>query len=401
MIYACRWLLPIERAPLERAWIEVQSGVIRRFGTGAPPAPAVDLGDVALLPGLVNVHTHLELSWMAGRVPPAASMAEWVATLLEVRGAGAPGGPGAEARAVRRALAAMHASGTVLVGDVSNTLTTALAIARAGLGGVVFHELLGFNAADPALLVSDALRRVDEAAAELPKTAVIRFVLAAHAPYSVSPGLFREIAARRAEGPLTVHVGESSEEIEFLRAGTGPFRALLDKIGVWNPSWSVPGTGPVDYLASVGYLEPGLLAVHAVHLRDDELERLRVSGATVVTCPRSNLWVGAGMPRVSRFYASGVPVAIGTDSLASVGTLNMFDELAEMRRIAPDVTAATLLESATRVGADALGFGATHGTIAPGRSAALIMVAVAPDVTDVEEYLVSGVAPGDVRHLPP
>jgi cytosine/adenosine deaminase-related metal-dependent hydrolase len=294
----------------------------------------------------------------------------------------------------------MRATGTVLVGDISNALTSAAAMAHIGMAGVVFHELLGFNAADPALLVAEALERI-AALQVLPSIAgsSIHFAVAAHAPYSVSPGLFREIAARRTAEPLTVHLGESPEEIEFLRAGTGPIRSLLETLGVWNSSWVAPRTGPVDYLAAVGYLQPGLLAVHAVHLRDDELEHLRMSGATVVTCPRSNLWVGAGMPRISHFYASGVPVAIGTDSLASVGTLNMFDELAEMRRIAPDVTAAALLESATRVGAEALGFGATHGTIAAGKSAALVTVDVTPGVTDVEEYLVSGVAADAVRRL--
>jgi cytosine/adenosine deaminase-related metal-dependent hydrolase len=133
------------------------------------------------------------------------------------------------------------------------------------------------------------------------------------------------------------------------------------------------------------------LAVHAVHVSEDALVRLREAGAIVVTCPRSNAWVGAGLPRVSRFYASGVPVAIGTDSLASVASLNVFDELAELRRIAPDVAAASLIESATLTGARALGFDHVYGTLTPGKRAAFVAVAVPAGVTDVEEYLVSGV----------
>jgi cytosine/adenosine deaminase-related metal-dependent hydrolase len=107
--------------------------------------------------------------------------------------------------------------------------------------------------------------------------------------------------------------------------------------------------------------------------------------------------VGAGIPPLGRFYASGVPVAIGTDSLASAPTLSVFDELAAMRRLAPDVAPGALLDSATRVGAEALGFGRDYGTIAPGRRAALIAVRVPPDVGDVEEYLVGGVPPADIR----
>jgi cytosine/adenosine deaminase-related metal-dependent hydrolase len=143
-----------------------------------------------------------------------------------------------------------------------------------------------------------------------------------------------------------------------------------------------------------------MLAVHAVHLEDASLEKLRDAGAVVITCPRSSAWVGAGLPRVSHFYNLGVPVAVGTDSLASAPTLNLFDEMAELRRIAPDVSAASILESATRIGAEALGFGAEFGTIEPGKRAALIAVDLPANVDDVEEYLVSGLPPGAVRRLP-
>lgn len=401
MIYACRWLIPIDRPPVERGWIEIDGGRIRRLGQGTPPGPAEDLGEAAILPGLVNAHTHLELSWMAGLVPPAVSMDEWIQALMRLRRTGVPGGATAERQAMQRAAAAMRASGTVLAGDISNTLRTPPVLAEAGIGGVVFHELIGFGVVDPALVVREAGQRVAASRQALGRPAVpLRVTLAAHAPYSVSPGLFREIASRAHADPLTVHLGESAEEIEFLRTGRGPIRAMLDRIGAWNDAWVAPATGPVDYLAAVGYLEPGLLAVHCGHLTDAELERLRRARATVVTCPRSNLWVGAGMPRVSHFYASGVPVAVGTDSLASVATLNLFDELAEIRRIAPDVAAASLLESATRVGAEALGFGAAYGTLAPGKAAALVAVEVPPEATDVEEYLVSGVPADAVRRLP-
>ena len=132
---------------------------------------------------------------------------------------------------------------------------------------------------------------------------------------------------------------------------------------------------------------------------DDELSRLARAGASVVACPRSNRWTGAGEPPIERFYASGVRVAIGTDSLASVADLNLFAELAEMRRLAPGFPAARLLDSATRAGAIALGFGAELGTIEPGKHAQLLAVHVPDRVTDVEEYLVNGVEPRDMRWL--
>ena len=394
-------MLPIDRPPIENGWVEVANGRILAVGNGRPPRTPRDLGDVALLPGLVNAHTHLELSWMAGRVPPAGTMDEWIRTLMRVRRDGAPGGAAAEGDAVIAAARSMRATGTVLVGDISNTLTTAGALREADLGGVVFHELIGFSVATPADLVRDAWRRVDEWDARLTTAAAaargdttsapIGFSVVAHAPYSVSPALFGEIARSARTAPLAVHLGESSEEVEFLRTGRGPIRDMLEALGIWTDAWRVPACDPVQYLAEVGYLRPGVIVVHAVHLTDHGLERLRQAGAVVVTCPRSNEWVGAGPPRLSHFYAAGVPVAVGTDSLASSSSLNMFEELSEMRRIAPEVAAASILESATRVGARALGLGRDYGTIAAGKRAALISVEVPRGITDVEEYLVGDV----------
>jgi cytosine/adenosine deaminase-related metal-dependent hydrolase len=303
---------------------------------------------------------------------------------------------------MRRAAARMRQTGTVLVGDISNTLATPALLREARLGGVVFHELLGFDVADPALLVDEAWARVDETLAALPNhedAPALTGSVVAHAPYSVSPRFFEAIARHARGGPLTVHLGESSDELEFLRSGLGAFRRLLEDLNVWTDAWEPPQSDPVTYMESVGYLRSGLLAVHAVKLHDDNLVKLAQAGGYVVTCPRSNMWVGAGMPRVSHLYASGVPVAIGTDSLASAPSVDMFDELAELRRIAPDVTAASLLESATRIGAEALGFGGAYGTITPGKAAALVSVDVPAGVADVEEYLVSGVSSGAVRRL--
>ena len=142
-----------------------------------------------------------------------------------------------------------------------------------------------------------------------------------------------------------------------------------------------------------------LLAIHGVQLTDVELARLAAAGATLVACPRSNVWTGAGAPPIARFYASGVRVAVGTDSLASVDDLNVFSELAAMRAMAPGVPAARLLESATRVGAAALDFGRELGAIAPGMRAELIAVRVPEGVEDVEEYLVGGIRAGDISWL--
>jgi len=419
-ILRARWVLPIDAPPIKDAWVEYEHGRVVRFGSGPPPGPAVDLGesggDTALMPGLVNAHTHLELSWLAGRVPPATSMIEWIQKLLMERGSGPPGGAaGVKAKqAVADAVTAVRASGTALVGEVTNTLGTAALLESAHIGGMLFHELIGFMVADPGAFVRGAWSRISEVEQREqrrqwlqnagtgrlqvapPETQLSRRgSVVAHAPYSVSPALFGEIARRRGDAPLSVHLGESPEEIEFLHTGHGPFRVFLEELGVWDPAWRPPACDPVEYLQRLGYLHEGCLVVHGVHLTQRDLALLREKNSVVVTCPRSNVWVGVGLPPVTRFYDEGLRVAIGTDSLASASSLSMFDELAELRRIAPEVEAARLLESATKIGAEALGF-PDFGSIRPGQRAVFAAVRIPPGTKDVEEHLVSGVKAGDI-----
>ena len=149
----------------------------------------------------------------------------------------------------------------------------------------------------------------------------------------------------------------------------------------------------------MGWLREGLVAVHGVQLTDPELRRLADSGAFLVTCPRSNAWTGVGHPPVERFLQAGVRLAVGTDSLASVPDLNLFSELALMRRLAPSAPARRLLACATLHGAEALGFDDELGAIAPGRRADLIGVRIPPGVDDVEEYLLGGVTADRIVRL--
>jgi cytosine/adenosine deaminase-related metal-dependent hydrolase len=395
--YRAAWILPVCTPPVRGGSILVERGRVVGIEPPVPPGavasdaiPVVELGSVAVLPGLVNAHTHLELSWMRGRVPPAGSMPDWARRLVAIRRTVDEDDRGAIEQGIREA----RASGTVLVGDVSNTLASVGPLAAAGLAAVVFHELLKFATGDAEAIVAEGRRRIDGS----PRSDDLRVTLAAHAPYSVSRPLFRAIRASLEPGaPWAVHAGESAEEVAFLQSGTGPWRALLEDLGAWDSRWEPPGRRPVEYLEDLGFLGPGLLAVHAVHLTDGELATLAAAGSTIVTCPRSNAWTGAGTPPIERFYGSGAEVAIGTDSLASVPDLDVFAELAALRRMAPRVPAATLLRSATLSGARALGFADRFGSLEPGKRADLLAVRVPEGIDEVEEYLVSGIAPDRLR----
>jgi aminodeoxyfutalosine deaminase len=403
-VYRSTWLVPIASPPVRNGWVATKDGRVVAVGDSrVPPPPScareavVELGDTALMPALVNAHTHLELSWLRGRVKPADSFIVWVGKMMTLRRTAREAHDGEHHRtAMAAALAEMKASGTGVVGDVSNTLEGMERLAASGLAGVVFHEVIGFNAPDAAALVASA-RALAASARPGPHW---RVVLAPHAPYSVSPDVFDAITFARGSGRrdvTCVHVAESPEEVEFIRTGGGRWKQLLQLIGAWNPGWQVPRCSPVEYLDRLLFWDARTMAVHAVQATREDLALLKRRGTTLVTCPRSNAFVGVGHPPIAAFYAAGVDVAVGTDSLSSVDDLNLFRELAVMHRLAPGVPAGRLLDSATRVGARALGLEGEFGVLAPGARASILGVSVPVGTADVEQYLVSGIPPERIR----
>jgi cytosine/adenosine deaminase-related metal-dependent hydrolase len=392
--------VPIDGRPVRDGWVTVDRGRIVALGhrTGPEDVHDVDLGDVAIMPGLVNAHTHLELSYLRDEVAPASAFVTWIRGLLAARrqnpDISAPG----ILDAIDRAVAEAIACGTAVVGDISNTLASFSALTKSPLAGVVFYEIVKFNAPDPEAIVERARRALDE----LVQTDLVRTSLAAHAPYSVAPLVFRAIRKdieRDPFAPCSVHLSESVEEVEFIQTGGGPWRTLLEELGSWDPAWTAPGVSPVQYLDEGGFLDARVLAVHGVQASTADLIRLASRGATLVTCPRSNGHTGAGVPPIEDFYESGVRVAIGTDSLASTPDLSVFAEVATLHALAPSVPAEALLDSATRQGARALGFDADFGTIEPGKSGRLLAITLPAGTDDVEEYLVSGIQPEQIRWL--
>jgi cytosine/adenosine deaminase-related metal-dependent hydrolase len=401
--YHASWIVPISEPPIRDGWIAVERGRIAAVGKTAGALRAdgareVDLGSAIILPGLVNAHTHLELSYLRDEVPPASAFVAWIRAVMAARRRRPdPASPEIIA-GIDEGIAEALASGTAIVGDISNTLATFAPLASSPLAGIVFYELIKFNPIDPDAFVEDARREI----AALPATGRLRASLAAHAPYSVAPLVFRAI--RRAVdrdpfAPCSVHVSESAEEIEFIRTGGGPWRDVLEEVGAWNADWVPPAGSPVQFLEDSGFLDGRVLAVHGVQMTAADLETLKAREATLVTCPRSNGHTGAGAPPLTDFYASGVRVAVGTDSLASAPDLNVFAEVATMHALAPDVPPAAILDSATRQGARALGFDGDYGTIEPGKLARVIRVDMPNSLVDVEEYLVSGISPDQITWI--
>ena len=396
--YIADWILQMVGPPLQAGHIDVCDGRVVGVGAGdvAEPvgASVVELGSVAVLPALVNAHTHLELSGLRGVIPPAPSMPEWASCVLARRAeSGSP-----DVGAIREAVGEARESGTGLFGDIGNTLDAVPILVSSGMAARVFREVVAFRDTDASGVVNTAVEEIRAATS----TKRVRVGLAAHAPFSVGRAALVALDTAIREscgGPRCIHLAESPDELEFLLTGRGPWHELLERLGRWDPGWTPPACGPVEYLDQLGWVGSELIAVHGVQLTDSELSLLAARDVTLVTCPRSNVWTGVGHPPIERFVRSEVKLAVGTDSLASAPDLNLFAELAFMHRLAPSVPARRLLACATVRGAEALGFGSEFGQITPGRRAELIVVSVPQGVSDVEEYLVGGINPDQVSWL--
>ncbi|MBI2922414.1 MAG: amidohydrolase family protein [Planctomycetes bacterium] len=328
----------------------------KRAGRGA-----LDFRGAVLLPGLVNAHTHLELTALAGRLPRAA-FPDWAKGLVAARAAWEPREVEASARdGVRLSVEA----GTAAVGDFA-ALGSDDALRQSGLRGVSWRESLGIapeRAADAARCARRFLR---------PPSALWTPGLAPHAPYSASPDLYvllhRLARARRL--PFATHLAELREEVLFLRDGGGPFARMLRALERDPGSWRPPGLRPVPYLAALGVLR-GATVAHANYLDGDDVAALRRARATVVWCPRTHDFFGHPPHPVRRLLAAGVPVALGTDSLASTPTLSVRDEI--RHATGKGLSLAAALRMATEGGARALGL-RRSGRIAPGWAADFTVV---------------------------
>jgi aminodeoxyfutalosine deaminase len=387
-LVSARWVLPVDRPLIADGAVALDGdGVVLAVGQRAELrrryAGAVEeRAEGALLPGLVNAHCHLELSVAAGLVKGGRGLVDWVGTLA----ATPPVTPAARQAAAAQAAAAAARLGTAAIGDVGNTLDAVDGIARAGLRGTLFHELVGSREAASGGALADAAR---ERAAAATWPAGLAYVPAPHAPYSVGADLLRRIfaAAARAGVATSIHVAEDEDELALLRDGSGRWPAVLHALGV-APGSRTPGKAPLAYLASLGAFDapaPPLL-VHMVHACPEDRALARRAGATVVLCPRSNLHIGGRLPDVEKLLDEGVPVALGTDSLASVDDLSLWAEMATLAAGFPAVPAARWLQAATAGGARALGLAAC-GALAPGKRPGLLDVLL-DDVTDPVASLV-------------
>jgi cytosine/adenosine deaminase-related metal-dependent hydrolase len=382
LVYAAKHLLPVASPPIQNGAVLVHDGRIvavgrRRDVVKAHPGVEVrELGDAVIVPGLVNAHTHVELSFMNGDAPAGGTFMSWIRDLVAKR---SHVDAAQAAEAATKAIETMVLRGTVAVGDVANGTWAAALLARSSLHGLTFHEVFGFRASETEAILNAAASRLEAIDSDpAVRGAAGRFttVLTPHAAHTTSSPLLKALGGRAvASGEvLSIHVAESEEETQLLRDGTGAFKDFLIERDAWEPGWKAPGLTPVEYLDRLGVLTPRTLAVHCIHLDHQDLTRLQARGVTVVTCPRSNQRLGVGKAPVPKLMASGIPVALGTDSLASSPDVDVFTEIAHLRQEHPGLSPAAALRIATLNGARALGLSHELGSIEVGKLALLAVV---------------------------
>lgn len=405
-VYAAARVFPVASPPIQDGAVAVLGERIVSVGPRADVVSAAgsdvelcDLGDAAILPGLVNAHCHVELSWMGQDPPPGGDYMAWLRGLLERRAAE---DPEAARQAAERAIDDMLSRGTVAIGDVGNGTWIAPLLARSPLLGIAFHELYGIQASDAERRIGEAIEHLELLAQDPDLKAAgerWRVVLTPHAPHTTSEPLLRALAGRAAAArePLSIHVGESQAEVAWLRDASGPFEELYRERAPDGHDWSPSGLSPVEHLDRTGILAPHSLAVHCVQLTQQDRSRLQSRGVCVVTCPRSNERLGVGKAPVGELLAAGIPVALGTDSLASAPDLDLFAEIAALRRAHPRLAPAAALRMATLNGAVALGLADRLGSIEPGKLARLVVVPLDPGNSDPLAAICDG--PADVYSL--
>lgn len=373
--FTARWVFPVSGPPLERGTVTVEGDRVAAVEPRGVCSPDEDFGNAALIPGLVNAHTHLDLSGARGLIAPTDPdhFTDWLRGVIAYRRTRTPEQTQAD---IRAGLAECLRHGTTLIGDIAAEGTSWDALAAAPMRAVVFRELIGLSVArlNEAFQILALWQRAH------PDSATCRAAFSPHAPYSAGVALIRLAASKSL--PLTVHFAESPAEMELIHHRTGPFRFFLESLGIWEPDriadslrsvlWRTQKASHVLF-AHGNYLPPG------TQLKPHQ---------SIVYCPRTHAAFGHPPHPFRQFLANKVRVCLGTDSLASNPDLDTLAEARFVRRLYPDFPGAQLLRMVTLSGAEALGWADDCGSLEPGKSADVVVVPLPDaDAPDPHELL--------------
>lgn len=352
----------------------------------------IDCEGHILTPALVNCHAHLELSWMAEHQTDddcfeLGDITGWIRGLLRKRDHFSPSDEAVDQSACK-ALDMLYANGTILVGDIGNRLESHR-IGYQHKAAVLFYlEMMGLT----STAAQQQIKRLED----------IDLQVTGHGPYSSHPDLIQALKKRAQQrcDVFPLHVAETSDEVELLQAGTGRFYDFLNErlkqIGEFEGTdlsdfFTHPGCGAVEYLDRLGVLDANTLCVHAVHVDEHEVDLLAQAKAKVCLCPKSNRYIGVGIAPVELMLDYGILPALGTDSLVSNTTLNIFAEMSVLAEDHPQIDPSIIFSMATIGGARVLNCSKDLGSLEPGKKAAILAITCnTNDSKSIYSFLVHG-----------
>lgn len=373
------WVFPVTGPPVENGVVEVHGD--RIVALHQRPATGVrQFAGWAIIPGLVNAHTHLEFSGLQEPLQPAVPFCDWLRRLMEWRRQAPPETAITVAVGQREALRL----GTTTLGEILSRSGNPEYLTAAP-HTLVFQESLGLAPARHTAEADRARLFLEEAA----KRPHLQGGLSPHAPYSVHPDLVRDLGLLAAEFqvPVAMHLAETRAELELLAYGRGEFVRFLEELGVWDATAIPRGMRILDYLKLLENA-PRVLVVHGNYLGVEEQEwlapRMQFS---VVYCPRTHAYFQHDTHPFQQLQRSGIRVALGTDSRASNPDLDLWSEVQFLYRSCSGMSPATLLRMATLDGAEALGLGEETGSLGVGKRADLLLVPLGSAHNDTDPYV--------------
>jgi cytosine/adenosine deaminase-related metal-dependent hydrolase len=367
-----RWVVPVSSPPIADGTLVTEGDHIAWVGPRAnAPTGGRDeeLGDAILVPGLVNTHTHLDLTAMRGTLDGLAFF-DWVRTLTRAR---AELTDASLLAAARDGIVEGLLAGITTYADTAPNAAGFDAMLDLGVRGIAFREVFGPDPAQAPASLAGLRQHVNEMRAR--ETALVKVGVSPHAPYSVSDELFRAVGEYAAAEnlPLAVHIAESEAESRLIERGEGPFADFLTGR---NIAVAARGTSPIDALTRTGIVRAHTLLIHAVRVRAAEIPALAGSGCGIAHCPASNAKLAHGTAPLAEFVAAGARVGLGSDSMASNDRMDILEEarLAVLAQRARGprhdvVSAEAALRLATLGGAEALRLDAQIGSLDVGKQA--------------------------------
>jgi len=379
-IIAASYLLPISGEPVAGGAVAMEDGIIVAIGTLTElrrefSAPVTEYHGCVLMPGLVNAHAHLELThfpaWLHRKDLKYSprTYVDWIIQVIKIK-------RGLQqdelAASLREGLEISLQAGTTMVGDILSDRRLLSCYANRDIGGRIYLELIGQNHTLTRAQLADVLQSLEQ----IPRPFLPG--LSPHSPFSINDAFLADItaAARSRNIPLAMHLAESREESAFFLDCSGRIATDLYPFVQWQ-EYLPPARRqtPTEWFHASGLAGPDFHAVHCVHLTQGDAELVKRSGMPVVLCPRSNERLDVGRAPVHLFKKLAIPLALGTDSLASNDSLSMWDEMRFLLQLHPgQFTHAEVLAMATIGGANAIGRGDEAGTLQAGKRADLLLV---------------------------